>query len=119
MATVSLSGARELRLKFRINRRQELDFVFTENGEEWSVAGKTWTFFIKKNPGDKKNVFTLTLGNGITIPIYDDNVLNCVFSESQTDIQEGEYYWELVRTDLMETKLNGWADFTFGPQDAG
>lgn len=115
---ISLSGARQISLRFRINRRQEIEFVFTENGLSWDITGKTWTFFIKKNPGDKKSVISLSLSNGITIPIYDENTLLCTFTEEQTKIQEGQYYWELLRTDLLETKLNGWCEFTYGPQDS-
>ena len=118
MKTVSLGGQRQLKLQFWINRLQDIEFVFTENGLEWDVSGKTWTFFVKKNPGDKKSVISLTLGNGISIPIYEDNTLLCTFTAAQTKIEEGEYYWELLRTDLLETKLNGWADFTYGPKDA-
>lgn len=119
MKTVSPSGARELNLKFRIARRQTISFRFTENGTAYDISGMTWQLFIKKNPGDKKNVISLTLGNGLSIPVYEDNVIDAVFEAAQTEIQEGQYYWELLRTDLVETKLNGWATFGYGPQDAG
>lgn len=119
MIDISPDGAKQLKLSFRINRLQSITFLFTENGLDFPVGSpKTWQFFVKKYAGGKKNVISLTINNGITIPIYEDNQLLCTFTAAQTNIEEGEYYWELLRTDTMQTLLNGNCTFTFGPQDS-
>jgi hypothetical protein len=114
---VSLDPGRSVRLNFRIKRRADKTFVFTENDIDLDISGYTWQLFIKKNAGDKKNVISLTLGFGLSIPIYSTNTLVASFTSVQTDIPEGEYYWELVRTDIEKTWLNGYAYFKFGPVD--
>lgn len=120
MKKVSPTGVRTLQFQpFIIGMTAQLKFTFTENGVDWSVGPpKTWSLFIRKNPGDKKAVIALSFGNGITIPIYDDNILLCQFSPEQTQIQEGQYFLELVRTDILKQMICGWCEFTYGPKDS-
>lgn len=93
--------------KFRLQR-----FVFSD---DFDVTGFTWQLLVKTNPGDRLNVISLTLGNGLAFPIYEDNVIEARFESVTTSIGEGDYYWQLIRTDTNEPWLNGKAKFSFGP----
>ena len=113
------TGAGNLNIIFQINSARVLSFVFrrynssTEVYTEEDISGKTFAFFLKKNKGDRLKIFNLTLGNGITIPIYSNNELRVSLSASNTNIEEGEYVWELRRTDLDAPCISGLAYFTF------
>lgn len=112
-------GRKVNNIKFFIGMDQEKDFVFTENGLDWPVLeGKTWELLIKKYPGDKKNVIALTLNNGLTVPVYDTNIIRSRVTAEQSQIQEGQYFLMLNRTDIRKNYINGWCTFSFGPQDS-
>jgi hypothetical protein len=115
---ISFDFARSVPLKFRIKRQADKTFIFTENGIDFDITIFTWEFFIKRYPGDRKKKISLTINNGLSIPMYGSNELVAHFTSAQTDIEEGEYYWELVRTDVEKTYLNGLAIFSYGPTDA-
>jgi hypothetical protein len=117
MSEISGDLGRRYTLKLRINRRADKTFVFTENGLSLDITGFTWELFVKKYPGDKKKVISLTLGNGLEIPFYDDDRFVASFTAAQTNLEKGEYYWELVRTDIEKTYLNGICKLYFGPED--
>lgn len=115
---ISFDLARSIPLKFRIKRQADKTFIFTENGVDLDITGFTWELFIKRYPGDRKKKISLTLNNGLSIPMYGSNELVARFTSAQTDIEEGKYYWELVRTDIEKTYLNGLVYFSYGPTDS-
>jgi hypothetical protein len=117
MSEISGDPARLYTLKLRINRRAEKTFVFTENDLAMDISVGTWELFVKKYPGDKKKVISLTLGNGLEIPIYQDDRFVASFTSAHTKLEKGEYYFELVRTDIEKTYLNGICKVYFGPED--
>lgn len=106
-------------IKFWIGMDQEKDFVFTENGLDWPVAeGKTWELLIKRYPGDKKNIIALTFQSGLSVPVYDTNIIKARLTAEQSKIQEGQYFFMLNRTDIRKPYINAWCNFGFGPQDS-
>ena len=113
------TGTGNLNITFQINSVRILNFIFrrynTNTGiyTEEDISSKTFSFFLKKNKGDRKKVFNLTIGNGITIPIYTVNELRVALTASNTNIEEGEYVWELRRTDLDTPYLSGLAYFVY------
>jgi hypothetical protein len=102
-----------LPLSFKINRQARIIFTLTVDGASPNTTGWTWQLFIKRFAGDRLNVINLTLGNGLRYEVYSDTDLIADFSSAQTNIEEGEYYWELVRTDIERTWIEGKADFEF------
>ena len=96
--------------KFRVQR-----FVFSAASIDFDVSSFTWQLLIKKNPGARTNIISLTLNNGLSFPIYETNVIEARFQSATTRIEEGQYYWQLVKTDTDEPWVNGWAKFSFGP----
>lgn len=115
---IFLDPARRALMTFRINRDGMLTFRFEENCEEIDITSWTFQFFIKRYPGDRKNIILLTLGSGLSIPVYETSVMEAFFTADQTNIPEGQYYWELYRVDTKQTWFNGYANFTYGPKDA-
>lgn len=102
-----------LPLFFKINRQARIIFTITVDDAAPITTGWTWQLFIKRFAGDRINIINLTLGNGLRYEIYSDTDLVADFSSAQTNIEEGEYYWELVRTDIERTWIEGIANFEF------
>ena len=113
------TGAGKLNLNIQIGSAWSKNFTFKLYNSTTGVytddvlTGATFSFFVKKNIGDRVKVFNLTLSNGIQFITYYDNVIKVTISASQTSIEEGEYYWELRRTDLDKAKISGLAYFSY------
>jgi hypothetical protein len=102
------SGAAVLDLLFQIGSYRSMLFDFGADVSAW-----TFEFYIKKNKGDRLKTLSLTLGSGLSFPVYTSDQIRVVFSSSDTSIQEGQYYWELRRTDIALPLVNGFAYFSF------
>lgn len=104
METAYPDPSQTLPFEFKINRQADIYFTLLQDGAAISsVTGWTWALRIKKNPGDRLNVIELTLGFGLSYDTYSDIVLHAHFTSAQTKIQEGEYFIELIRTDIEKT----------------
>lgn len=77
------------------------------------ISTKTFSFIIKKFKGDRIKILTLTNGNGISVPVYSTNQIRIDLTGTQTSIEQGEYYWELRRTDLNAPWVSGLLYFDF------
>lgn len=115
MNNAALHSAGILNIELFVGRFRLQRFVFSAASIDFDVSAFTWQLLVKTNPGDRLNVISLTLGNGLAFPIYEDNVIEARFESVTTAIGEGDYYWQLVRTDTNEPWLNGKAKFSFGP----
>lgn len=102
-----------LPLFFKINRQARIRWTITQDSATPNTTGWTWQLFVKRNPGDRLNAINLTLGNGLRYEVYSDTILVADFSALQTKLEEGEYYYELVRTDIETTWVEGAAYFQF------
>lgn len=102
------SGAAVLDLLFQIGSYRSILFDFGTDVSAW-----TFEFSIKKNKGDRLKTLSLTLGSGLSFPIYASDQVQAIFSSANTSIQEGQYYYELRRTDIALPLVNGFAYFTF------
>ncbi len=118
MVTVPFFKAKLLPARFFINTYQRETFSIAENGVAIDVTLYTWEFFVKRYVGDRVKIISLTLGNGISFPVYTTDQIQIILQAAQTDITEGEYYYELRRTDLLIPYLNGPATFSLGNIDA-
>lgn len=99
---------------FSIAKRQIKRFVLTyAGGDLSSVAGWTWKLLIRKNSGNQKDIILLTLGNGLSYEAYSSYTLVADFSVIQTSLEEGEYFWKLIRTDIEEDWISGPAYFSY------
>jgi hypothetical protein len=113
------TGAGQLKIYIQIGSVWTKDIIFRNYSSsqdlysDESLTGATFSFFVKKFKGDRIKLFNLTLNNGISFVTYYDNVIRVTASATQTSIEEGEYYFELRRTDLDKAKISGLAYFVF------
>jgi len=115
MKQATFDPAKDLTLYFRCNRAGSKDFVFTyTDGSAYSFVYDELELHIYKNQGAKKKLISLTHVEGITLS---QNTVTVEITKAQSNIQEGEYYWELYRTDLEKTWLCGDAIFHNGKFD--
>jgi hypothetical protein len=102
------SGAAVLDLLFQIGSYRSMLFDFGTDVSTW-----TFEFYLKKNKGDRLKTLSLTLGSGLSFPVYASDQLRATFSSANTSIEEGQYYYELRRTDIALPLVNGFAYFSF------
>lgn len=116
MKQATFDPARDLTLYFRCNRAGSKDFVFVRSdGSAYSfIYTDDLELNIYKNQGDKKKLISLTYISGLSLNV---NRLTATITSSLSNINEGEYYWELYRTDLEKTWLCGDAIFHNGKFD--
>lgn len=115
MKQATFDPAKDLTLYFRCNRAGSKNFVFTYiDGSAYSFVYDELELHIYKNQGAKKKLISLTHVEGITLS---QNTVTVEITKAQSNIQEGEYYWELYRTDLEKTWLCGDAIFHNGKFD--
>ena len=118
METVG-TGAGQINLVFQIGSAWYKYFTFRRYSSttglytDEDISTKTFSFFVKKHNGDRLKMFNLTNSNGITIPVYSTNQIRVDLTGTQTSIEQGEYYWELRRTDLNQPYLSGVATFVY------
>lgn len=107
------TGSAQLKLTLQIGSARVLYFDFrnydatTDTYTNEDITTKTFSFFLKRYKGDRTKIFNLTNGYGITVPTYSTNEIRVDISASNTNIEEGQYYWELRRVDLNVPKVSG------------
>lgn len=113
------TGAGQLNLRFQIGSAWYKYVSFrrydatTDTYTNEDISTKTFSFFLKKFKGDRIKVLNLTNGNGISVPVYSTYEIRIDLTGTQTSIEQGEYYWELRRTDLDAPYLTGLAYFDY------
>lgn len=103
-----------LPFEFKINRQADIYITLLQDGDPIaSVTGWTWALSIKRYPGSRTNLINLTLGNGLSYDTYSEIVLHAHFTSAQCNIDEGEYFIQLTRTDIEKTWIEGVCNFRF------
>lgn len=117
------TGAGKFNLNLQIGSARQLTFTFrtynttTQTYSDDDISGKTFVFFIRKYKGSRKNIVKYTNQSGITVPIYSTNQIRVnILAADVTEVEEGEYYWELRREDLDQPKLYGLCYLTYDAQ---
>lgn len=94
MSKITFGGEATLNLYKRINFEESIKFAFKDsNGDPYIYPSNLFQFAVKKNYGDKKNVFLLDSTSGISLV---SNELTVLISASDCNINEGEYYYQLI-----------------------
>lgn len=111
MKQATFDPARRLDLYFRCSRAGSKNFVFTySDGSAYSFIYQEFQFNIYRYEGEKKVLLNL-------LTFTNQNTLTSQITVSQSNISEGEYYYELFNTDTDETWLCGNAIFHNGKFD--
>lgn len=105
------TGAARLDINFQIGSYRLINFEFNTDISLWEFE-----FFIKKNKGDRLKVFTKTLASGISFPIYSDSSIDLEVLAVDSQIEEGQYYYELRRSDTNTPLISGYSYFDFDPK---
>lgn len=110
--------SRRLDLYFRIKRAGSKSFIFLDENESGiDISGYDFELHIKNYPGERNNVLELTVGSGLTVAGTGNRQLNASITVSQSNLKEGEYYWELYKGSTDKTYLSGKAIFHNGAFD--
>lgn len=111
MAKATFDPARELTLYFRCNRTGSKDFVFVySDGSSYSLIYEDIEFNIYENEGDKIKLLQLSTA-------FAANTVTASITNSQSNINEGEYYFEMYRPNIDKTWVTGYAIFHNGKFD--
>lgn len=114
MSKITFGGEGTLKLYKRINFEETIKFTFKDNnGDPYIYPSNLFEFILKKNAGDKKNVFLLDSSSGVTLVT---NELSVQVPAADCNINEGEYYYQLLYDG--QVKLNGSCVLYNGPVDA-
>lgn len=105
------TGAARLDINFQIGSYRLINFEFNTDVSLWEFE-----FFVKKNKGDRLKVFSKTLASGISYPIYSDSSIDMSVLAADSQIEEGQYYYELRRSDTNTPLISGYAYFDFDPK---
>jgi hypothetical protein len=107
MAQAKFDIAEKLDLYFRKARAGSKVFTFQDADEvAYDVSGITWQLNIKSKSGS--NIIQLLSGTGLTIST---NTITVSISETQSNIPETLYFWELYDATNKKTWLCGSAQF--------
>lgn len=110
----TFGGEGTLNLFKRVNCQETISFTFKdENGDPYIYPGNNFTFIVKKNFGDKKNVFSLDSSSGLVLT---SNVLDITIGASDSNINEGQYYYQLLYSG--QVRINGNLTFYNGTVNA-
>lgn len=119
MKKATSDPSKRLDIYLRIARNGSITFTFLNSaGAAYTVSDLDFELFIKQNSGSRKDVISLLTsyaGFGLTFPTA--NTLKATFTDTITEINEGEYYWELLVLDTNKTWLCGKAFFHNGEFD--
>lgn len=110
-------GAIATPIKIAIGYAVRLRITLLENGTQATTTGWTWQMVLKRFAGDRLNILSLTLGNGLSYEIYSDTVLIANITAAQTLIEEGEYYLAFIRTDLPRPMIEAKAILSYSSPD--
>lgn len=108
-------------LDFHIARSWEKSFIFydrdeNDNDTPHDVTTSSWEFFILRYPGDRVKQLSVTGSPEITFPAYLDNEIHISLSATDTDLEEGKYYFELYNSTEQRTYVSQDCEFSFkGP----
>lgn len=112
---LTFDPAESLNIYFRVARVSSRKFVFTdENGDPYDISAISFELNVKKSPQISDDVLHLTIGDGLTISGAGNNELNVSVNDTDSDIPEAVYYWELYNDTSKETWIFGSAYFYKG-----
>ena len=123
MTEIFLDKSRLVRLKARVNEAsvpRVLDFQQAdEDGVRTphDISGYDFQLIVFKRFNSTTRLFTLTIGDGLTVQGTDSNELLIDISASRAAQKEDTYFWRLRSVTEDHTWLNGPFEFYSGESD--
>lgn len=120
MIDISLDKSRAVRIKARINEASVPQvFTFTnEDGSPHDISAYDFQLILQKRANSTVRLFTLTIGNGLTVQGDDNNQLLVEVSAERATQAADTYFWRLKSIEEDHTWLNGPWQFHNGEHDA-
>lgn len=113
--SATLDPSKILYLYFRKSRAGSKKFIFVDDdGNPFDISSIDFELFITNNPGSRAKLISLSIGSGLTVGGSSNNELTATFTSDDTNLNEGNCFWELYRSDTEKTWLNGKAVFHVG-----
>lgn len=122
MQQSSGNSSGKMELFGQIYRTWDKDFVFDVEDEDGDITDEdvttsTWEFFIKRYKGDPEKLISRTLGSGISFPVYTTNTVAVNISYILCNVEEGDFYFELLNLTEMKTRVSGKFTFSYDPHE--
>lgn len=120
MVDISLDKSRAVRIKARINEASVPQvFVFTNSdGSAHDISSYDFQLIVQKRANSSVKLFTLTIGNGLTVQGDDSNELLIEVTAIRATQTADTYFWRLFSVEEDHTWLNGPWQFHNGEHDA-
>ena len=122
MTEIFLDKSRNVRIRARINEAS-VPRVFTFYNDRsprtpHDISGYDFELIVFKRGNSLVRLFTLTIGDGLTVEGDDDNKLRIEVTEARATQRMDTYFWRLRSVDEDHTWFNGAWEFHQGESDA-
>ena len=116
---ISLDKSRAIRLLARVNEDSvPRTLVFVDQaGSAFDISGLDFELYVFKRSNSIVKLFTLTIGDGLTVQGVGSNELLIEISEARATQKPDTYFWRLHSTSENHTWLNGPFVFHMGEYD--
>lgn len=122
MTDVFLDKSRNVRIRARINEASSPRvFAFFNDGKPrvpHDISAYDFELIVFKRINSLVQLFTLTIGSGLTVQGDDNNELLVEVTAAQATVRADTYFWRLRSDDQDHTWLNGAWEFHNGESDA-
>ena len=122
MTEIYLDKSRNVRIRARINEASvPRVFTFYNDGSPRTphdISGYDFELIVFKRGNSLVRLFTLTIGDGLTVEGDDDNKLRIEVTETRATQRMDTYFWRLRSVDEDHTWFNGAWEFHQGESDA-
>ena len=122
MTEIFLDKSRNVRIRARINEASvPRVFTFYNDGSPrtpHNISGYDFELIVFKRGNSLVRLFTLTIGDGLTVEGDDSNKLRIEVTEARATQRMDTYFWRLRSVDEDHTWFNGAWEFHQGESDA-
>jgi hypothetical protein len=122
MTEIFLDKSRNVRIRARINEASvPRVFTFYNDGSPRTphdISGYDFELIVFKRGNSLVRLFTLTIGDGLTVEGTDSNQLRIEVTEDRATQRMDTYFWRLRSVDEDHTWFNGAWEFHQGESDA-
>lgn len=120
MTEINLDKSRSVRVRARIGEAsvpRTLKFFEQDLVTPHDISSYNFKLFVFKRSNSSQKLFTLSIGDGLTVTGDDSNWLQIDVSQVRATQSADTYFWRLWSADEDHTWLNGPWEFYHGESD--